>query len=81
MKQQISLREANQHLSEYIEAVSRGDEVIITRRGKPVAKLVPIEEERHVAPEQQAAWERLKASARPLNVGRFVRDECYDHLK
>ncbi len=30
-------------LSEYISSVKRGEEVIITERGKPVARLVPIE--------------------------------------
>ncbi|TXF08811.1 type II toxin-antitoxin system Phd/YefM family antitoxin, partial [Pelomicrobium methylotrophicum] len=40
MAQRISLREANQRLSQYIAAVERGEEIIITRRGKPVAKLV-----------------------------------------
>jgi prevent-host-death family protein len=30
MKQQIGLREANQHLARYIEAVQRGDEIVIT---------------------------------------------------
>jgi prevent-host-death family protein len=39
MKQLINIREANQHLSRYIDAVQDGDEIIITRRGLPVAKL------------------------------------------
>jgi prevent-host-death family protein len=29
-------------LSEYIGAVKRGQEVLVTERGKPVAKLVPV---------------------------------------
>ena len=32
------------HTKELLESVSRGEEVIITFRGKPCAKLVPIEE-------------------------------------
>lgn len=80
MKQQISLREANQHLSRYIEAVEAGAEVIITRRGRPVAKLAPIGEEPRLRPEQRAAWERLKATARRLNIGKFHREACYDRL-
>lgn len=59
MKQKISLREANQHLSRYIEAVERGEEVIITRRGKPIAKLVQITEENNFTPAQQSAWDRM----------------------
>ncbi|MBK6974812.1 MAG: type II toxin-antitoxin system prevent-host-death family antitoxin [Sterolibacteriaceae bacterium] len=42
MKTTSQSAEANQHLSRYIEAVERGEEVIITRRGKPVAKIVRV---------------------------------------
>lgn len=35
----IKLHEAKAHLSELIDAVTRGEEVIISRHGKPVAKL------------------------------------------
>ena len=42
MIQLINIREANQHLSRYIDAVQDGDEIIITRRGLPVAKLSAI---------------------------------------
>lgn len=34
------------HSKELIETVSRGEEVVITFRGKPCAKLVPFEEEK-----------------------------------
>ena len=36
---------AKTHLSRLLDQVERGEEVIITRRGKPVAKLVRIEAE------------------------------------
>ncbi|MFP6773837.1 MAG: type II toxin-antitoxin system prevent-host-death family antitoxin [Alphaproteobacteria bacterium] len=35
--------EAKTHLSALLEKVSRGEEVLITRRGKAVARLVPAE--------------------------------------
>ena len=37
--QHISLREANQHLSKYIEMASHGSEIIVTKRGRPVARI------------------------------------------
>ena len=37
----FSIVEAKAHLSELIEMVAAGDEVSITRRGKPVARLTP----------------------------------------
>lgn len=38
----VGLFEAKTHLSELIARAERGEEVIITRHNKPVAKLVPI---------------------------------------
>lgn len=35
------IREARQNLSELIDQVKKGQEVLITDRGKPVARLVP----------------------------------------
>ena len=37
----VGLFEAKTHLSELIARVERGDEVVITRHNKPVAKIVP----------------------------------------
>ncbi|MCC6766472.1 MAG: type II toxin-antitoxin system prevent-host-death family antitoxin [Deltaproteobacteria bacterium] len=37
------IREARQNLSALIDEVRKGREVVIEERGKPVAKLVPIE--------------------------------------
>lgn len=38
----INVHEAKAHLSEYLARVEAGETVIISRRNKPVAKLVPI---------------------------------------
>ena len=47
----MTAREANQSFSKLLKAAENGEEVVITRRGKPVAKLVAIEAE---TVEQQA---------------------------
>jgi prevent-host-death family protein len=41
----INVHEAKAHLSEYLARVEAGETVIIARRNKPVAKLVPVEME------------------------------------
>ncbi len=81
MRQYVSLREANQHLSRYINAVREGAEIIITRRGKPVARLVPTEEKRTLTSEQQTTRERALARMRrgyPLGGTRIRREEIYE---
>lgn len=35
--------EAKTHLSELLDRVENGDEITITRNGKPVARLVPVD--------------------------------------
>ncbi|MBX3615648.1 type II toxin-antitoxin system Phd/YefM family antitoxin [Nitrosomonas sp.] len=42
----VNIHEAKLHLSELIEKVVAGEEIIIVKAGKPVAKLVPL----HSAP-------------------------------
>jgi prevent-host-death family protein len=64
MKQQVSIRDANQHLSRYVEAVERGEEIIITRRGKPVAKIVRIANGQRLTAPQNAIRERMLARMR-----------------
>ena len=82
MKQQVSLREVNQYLSRYIKVVEQGDEVVITRRGKPVARLMPVASKRHqLTAEQKAAWERTVARMHKgwdIGAGKFKRDDLYD---
>ena len=81
MVRQIGIREANLHLSRYIALVERGEEVIITRRGRPVARLLPIPEQRKLTPEQEAARARTLARMRkgyPLGIGRIDRDILHE---
>lgn len=39
----VTIHEAKTHLSRLIEEVEKGGEVVISRRDKPVARLVPVE--------------------------------------
>ena len=39
----MNIHEAKTHFSKLIEEVERGEEIVIARAGKPVAKLVPVE--------------------------------------
>lgn len=38
----VNIREAETHLSRLIEDVAAGEEIIIARNGKPVARLLPV---------------------------------------
>ncbi len=39
---QINIHEAKTHLSRLVEEAAAGEEIVIAKAGKPIAKLVPI---------------------------------------
>jgi prevent-host-death family protein len=39
---QVNIADFKAHLSEYLEAVEEGQEIILCRRNLPVAKLIPL---------------------------------------
>ncbi|OYY93827.1 MAG: prevent-host-death protein [Hydrogenophilales bacterium 28-61-23] len=55
--QQVQIAEAKAHLSALVERVEAGEEIIIARRGKPVARLIPEPQtNRNAAEIFRAAW-------------------------
>ena len=62
MSKTITLREANQAFSRCIREVEAGEEITITRRGEPVARIGPVRKGKRVlTPEQEAARARARA--------------------
>jgi prevent-host-death family protein len=57
---EVSIYEAKTKLSSLLQAVERGEDVVITNRNRPVARLVPIEKPRRrpVFGSAKAAYER-----------------------
>ena len=45
MAQQIGAFEAKTHFSRILEKAEQGEDFIVTRRGKPVAKIIPFQQE------------------------------------
>ena len=81
MPKTLTLREANQSFSRCIRAVEAGEEFVITRNGKPVARLTPAGSRRVMTPEQQAAYERLKAAMAKgwdIGAGPLDRDSLHE---
>jgi prevent-host-death family protein len=82
MRYTIGLREATQQLAKHVRAAEEGHEVIITRRGRPVARLTAdLARDRTREPAWQAAYrrmiERLERGL-PLGALRWTRDEIHD---
>jgi prevent-host-death family protein len=75
----VSAREANQQFARILGEVANGEEIVITRRGRPVAVLAPYRRP-PLTPEQEAAIEEvvriMKCGLVHGGGGRFTRDEA-----
>ena len=59
----VNIAEAKARLSELIDRAVSGEEIVIARAGKPMARLVPVKE---MQPRKRGAWRGWKASAEVL---------------
>jgi prevent-host-death family protein len=72
---EIGAFEAKTHFSELIEAAKGGTEVIVTRRGEPIARIVPIEVRRDEVFALIAEFDTIRSSARPGPSVRELKEE------
>ena len=76
MDKYVSATEANQRFSELLRDVSAGESYTVTSRGKPVARMVPVEKK-----QTKSSFEELYAKwdARgPIITGPWKREDLYD---
>jgi prevent-host-death family protein len=82
--QTITVREANLHFSRYMAAVDLGEELIVTKRGREIARIVPGKDaaavQRKPTIEEHRARLAQLLSQLPLSHvgGPFNRDDFYD---
>jgi prevent-host-death family protein len=77
----VSAREANQGFSKLLGEVEAGEEIVITKRGQPVARLQPYRVP-EMTPERKAAIKRMVEGMRkgiPLGGPPYpTRDELHE---
>ena len=77
----VALTTANQEFSKLIKEVERGEGFLITRRGRPIARLVPHVGQKLADPVWASAYRRMMARLQegaPLGGLRADRKELYD---
>jgi len=72
--EEIGAFDAKNKLSALLDKVERGAEIVITRRGRAVAKLVPIKTGRDREKAREAI-RRIRKLAKEMNLGPFDWDE------
>lgn len=79
MDRLITATEANQRFSELLRDVESGETFVVTSRGRPVARMVPVDDEAKQKRDRKftALMERLDAI--PFRIrGPWKREDLYD---
>jgi prevent-host-death family protein len=80
----VTLRDANQNFAKYLREVEGGEEIVVTRRGEPVAKIVPMPGKKRVltAGQQEALKRLFEMSEKGYRSDGPLpsRDELYDEI-
>ncbi len=79
---EMTVREANQNFSQVVAAAERGETIVITKNGTPVAKISPQAADRGSDPEWRSAFAALEKSLRSkpatgYRVGSITEDDRY----
>jgi prevent-host-death family protein len=77
----VSARRANHEFSELLSRVERGEEIVITKRGKPVAVLGPYRPTLVTPERQKAIAHAVSVMAKGLpwgNLRRFLREDMHE---
>jgi prevent-host-death family protein len=79
---EMTVREANQNFSQVVAAAERGETIVITKNGIPVAKIMPQAADRGSNPEWRSAFAALEKSLRSkratgYRVGSITEDDRY----
>jgi prevent-host-death family protein len=78
MRSDISAAEANRQFSSVLRQVRGGRTFVVTSHGRPVARIVPIDERNQVAEAARTALLERLDGAPVIDVGTWTRDELYE---
>jgi len=65
---EISAKEARGKLSSLLKKVEKGDEIVVVRRGKQVARLIPFQRKEKHLPQLREFRASIKIKGRPLSA-------------
>lgn len=72
----VTLAEAKTHLSHLLDKVEAGEEVTITRRGQPIARITPVTKPKHAIKSLAAFRNRMPRWRKPsAELLREMRDQ------
>jgi len=67
-KMEINAKEARGKLSSLLKRVEKGDEIVVVRRGKQVARLIPFQRKEKHLPQLREFRASIKIKGKPLSA-------------
>ncbi len=77
MDDSVSAAEANRNFSRLLRSVREGKSFTVTSHGRPIARIIPVDEGDSMRRTRQALFERL-AKQPAVNAGTWTREELYE---
>ena len=81
MPKDVSIAEARNRLTALVHAVEKGPSVRLTRRGKPVAMLISLEEYERLRPLRPDLWLAIEAFRRDTNLDDLDVEEIFRDVR
>jgi prevent-host-death family protein len=78
MDRTVTAADANRGFSKLLREVQGGDSFIITAHGRPVARIVPFDEDEAARIEARRVHLARLASKPTIEIGPWTREELYD---
>ncbi len=73
----ITMREANQNFSRYALQVERGEEIMVTKRGLPVLRLMPVPTAQPSASEREVLIQKALSFRMARPCGKLERGDAH----
>jgi prevent-host-death family protein len=78
MEESVSAADANRKFSRILRGVREGHSYVVTSHGRPVARIVPVDEREDAMAGRRAALLSRLESQPVVDAGRWTRDELYE---
>lgn len=78
MEEAVTAADANRKFSLILRGVREGHSYVVTSHGRPVARIVPVDQRESVVSGARAALLSRLERQPAVNAGRWTRDELYE---
>lgn len=79
MDKAVSAADANRRFSELLREVKKGHSYLVTSHGRPIAKIIPVEEDTKTNSSSRSLLLKRLRSQRAVNIGHWTRSELYEN--